>query len=882
MRALRAFFHRAGGVFAKERKDQELAQEIQSHLQFHIEDNLRAGMSPEEARREAIIRFGSVESVKESYRDRRGLPFLETLLQDLRFGTRMLRRNPGFTATAVIVLGLGIGANSAIFSVVNAVLLKPLPYTNGERLVEIHQGAPRAGVSNIPFSVAEINDYRNQSHTLDGVVEYHNMPFILLGGTEPERVVTGVVSWNFFDVLGVKPLLGRSFRPDDEKPGAPAVLLLSYEYWIRSFGGDPTVVNRTFTMNDRIHTVIGILPPVPQYPDENDVYMPTTACPFRSDPQTIANRRNRMMQLFAAVKQDVSFKKAEADLEAVGANMSRTNTADYPPNYGYSVEAVPLREELTSNARPTMLILLGAATFVLLIACANVANLNLARMVRRERELAVRLALGAGRGRIFRQLLTESLLLSLAGGAVGLLLAHTGVGMLAAFVSHFTPRAREIRIDNNVLIFTFAIAVLSSIVSGTIAALDNRSTPDLKGGSPIAGENVSRGRLRNVLIVSQVAVSFLLLIGAGLMLRSFLKLQQVDPGFDPSNVLTMKVDLNFSKYTTNDKQRQFFEALIDKTESQPGVTSAAATMIFPLGESMPMQNDFMIEGRAPEQNKIPVGDFRIVSAGYFKTLRIPILEGREFSRSDRMETPSVVIINRSSAQRFWPNQDPLGKRISSDNGRTWMQVIGVSGDVKQNGLDRDATDEIYLAFAQFPMANASLVVRTTVEPLSVAGRIIQSIYEIDPNQPAARVRSLEQVREDSIAVPRLTFSLLGLFALIALAIAAAGIGGVMALNVTQRKHEIGVRMAVGAWPQEILRMVLGQGMTFISLGLGLGILSALALTRILHGLLFEVQPTDPATFLAVAAVLAVAAAGACYLPARKAARVNPMIALRCD
>ena len=882
MKTVRAFLHRIAGLFGKERRDREFAEEIETHLQFHIEDNLRSGMSPEQARREAILKFGGVESAKESYRDRRGLPLVETFWHDLRFGGRMLRRNPGFMITAVLILGLGIGANSAIFSVVNAVLLKPLPYENGDRLIAIHQGATKANLSDVPFSVPEVNDYRSQNHTLDGVVEYHNMAFILLGRQEPERVLTGVVSWNFFNVFGVKPIMGRSFSADDEKPGAPAVLLLSYEYWLRSFGGDPTVVNRTFTMNDKIHTVIGVLPPLPQYPNQDDVYMPTTACPFRSSPQLIANRHNRMLQVFGAVKPGVDLRQAQADLSSIASNLEKAYPNDYPSTFGYVVQATSLREELSHNAKPTMLVLLGAAGFVLLIACANVANLNLARMTRRERELSVRVALGAGRARIFRQLLTESLIIALAGSAVGLLLARSGLDLLIAFVSHFTSRAHEIRIDQSVLLFTLVIAVLTSIVSGTISALDATSSRDLKEGGQRATDSLGRHRLRSALIISQVAVSFLLLIGAGLMLRSFLKLQHVDAGFRPENVLTMKINLNFSKYNTEDKQRQFYESLLDKIQAQPGVRSAAGSMIVPLGDSMPMQNDFMLEGQTPGQTTVPVGDFRVVSAGYFKTLEIPVVEGREFTRLDRPNSPLVAVVNVSSARRFWANQDPVGKRISTDNGKTWFQIVGVVGDVKQNGLDQDATDEIYFSAAQAPMMDENLVVKTAVEPLSIARSIIELIYQIDPNQPAARIRSLEQVRAESIAIPRLTLSLLGLFAVIALAIAAVGIGGVMALNVSQRTHEIGVRMAIGAWPQEILRMVLGQGMVLTAIGLVLGVAGSLSLVRILHGLLFEVEPTDPPTFVAVAAVLALAAATATYFPARKAARVEPMTALRCE
>jgi predicted permease len=805
--------------------------------------------------------------------------------QDAGFALRMMRKNPGYTLAAVLTLGLGIGANSAIFSVVNAVLLKPLPYENGERLVTLQQQAPRAGMLRQPFSVAEINDYRAQSHSLDGLVEYHNMNFILLGRSEPERVETGVVSWNYFDVFGVKPLFGRSFRADDEQPGAPAVLMLSYEYWIRSFGGDPTVVNKKFTMNDRVHTVVGVLPPVPQYPDENDVYMPTTACPFRSRPAFIANRQARMMQVFGRMKPGMSVSQSGADLNAVAANLQRAYPNDYPPAIDYSIRTASLEEELTHNARPTMLVLLGAAGFVLLIACANVANLNLARMVRRERELAVRAALGAGRVRMFRQLLTESSLLAVIGGGLGLLFSWGALNLLVNFATRFTPRAREIHLDSTVLLFTLAVAVLTSVLSGTAPALAARDTvvDGLKEGSAQSTIGIGRRRMRSLLIVAQVAVSFLLLIGAGLMLRSFQKLQHVDPGFQPENVLTMQIGLDFTKYNTNDKQRAFFENFLERVRAQSGVKSAAASMMIPLTNNMQMPGDFQIEGQTPVPGRaLPVADFRVVSEGYFDTLHIPVLDGRAFTRIDRPESPLVAVVNHAAARHFWGEQDAVGKRFSLDSGKTWTQIVGVVGNVKQYGLDKDTVDEIYMPLAQSPLLDAIVVVKTSVEPMSVARGIIELLYAVDPNQPAARVRSMEQVRAESVAAPRLTSNLLSLFALLALTIAATGIGGVMALAVGQRRHEIGVRMAIGARPVEILRMVLGQGMALALLGIVLGLLGAFALTRLLQRLLFEVGPTDPLTFVGVAIVLSAATLVACYVPARRAARVDPIIALRVE
>jgi len=805
--------------------------------------------------------------------------------QDAGFALRMMRKSPGFTLAAILTLGLGIGANSAIFSVVNAVLLKPLPYEHGDRLVTLQQQAPRAGMLNQPFSVAEINDYRTQGHALDGLVEYHNMNFILLGRSEPERVETGVVSWDYFDVFGVKPLFGRTFRPEDEQPGAPAVLMLSYEYWIRSFGGDPTVVNKTFTMNDRPHMVVGVLPPVPQYPNENDVYMPTTACPFRSRPSFIADRQSRMMRAFGRMKPGISVSQARADLNGVAANLQKAYPKDYPPAIDYSIATASLEEELTHNARPTMLVLLGAAGFVLLIACANVANLNLSRMVRRERELAVRAALGAGRVRMFRQLLTESSLLALIGGGLGLLFSWGALNLLVSFAARFTPRAREIHLDATVLLFTLAVAVLTSLLSGTAPALAARETVvgSLKEGGAQSIIGRGRNRMRNLLIVAQVAVSFLLLIGAGLMLRSFAKLQHVDPGFQPENVLTMQIGLNFTKYNSNDKQRAFFETFLDKVEAQSGVKSAAASMMIPLTTGMTMTGDFQIEGQPPVPGQaLPVADFRVISPNYFETLHIPILEGRAFTRADRPGAPDVAIVNRSAARHFWGTQDPVGKRFSVDGGKAWMQIAGVVGDVRQYGLDKEPVDEIYVPLAQSPLLDGILVIKTAGEPMSIARGVIELLYGIDPNQPAARVRSLEQVRAESVAAPRLTTNLLGVFALLALAIAATGIGGVMALAVGQRRHEIGVRMALGARPAEILRMILGQGMALALVGVGLGLFGAVWLTRLLQQLLFEVTPTDPLTYIGVAAVLGLAALVACYIPARRAARVDPIVALRVE
>jgi predicted permease len=810
---------------------------------------------------------------------------LSLLRQDAAFAGRVMRKSPGFTLAAIATLALGIGANTAIFSVVNAVLLKPLPYAHGERIVVLREEDPEVGLDSASFSVPEMEDLKSRNRSLDGLVEYHTMSFILLTGAEPQRVDTGVVSWNFFDLFGVKPLLGRAFVPADEIRGAPAVLLLSYEYWQHAFAGDPTILGRHFRMNDRDHEVVGVLPPFPQYPNVNDVYMPSVACPFRSNPATIANRGARMLRLFGRLQPGVRPGEAQADLSIVTASMKKEAPDSYPKGGEMVARVQPLREELTRQARPTMWLLLASAAFVLVIACASVANQNLARIARREREFSIRAAMGAGRARLFRQLLTESLLLSLAGGVLGLLLAAGMMRMLVAFAARFTPRAGEIRIDTAVLLFTLVVSLLTCVLSGSAPALAGRSDlfGSMKESAAAVTPPAARRRTRSVLIVAQFAVSFVLLIGAGLMLRSLTNLQNVDPGFQPERVLTMNIYLDFAKYTDGAKQDQFFESLLEKVRARPEVRSAAMSLTLPLDRRVQADGAFRIEGRPVDtREKAMVSDFRVVSTDYFRTLGIPVVSGREFGRGDGAQTAPVVLVNQAIARHRWPEENPVGCRVSFDDGRNWATVVGIVGDTRENGLDQPAADGIYLPLAQNPLLQGTLIARTTGDPMDVARTVLQRLYEIDPDQPAGRIRSLESVRADSIAAPRLVARLMGLFAAIALLIAAAGIGGVIALTVSQRTHEFGVRLAIGARPRDLLGMVLGQGLRLAGAGVFLGLLGALALSRVLQGLLFGVQPTDPPTFAAVAAVLVLAAVAACLLPAQRAARVDPLRALRAE
>ena len=816
----------------------------------------------------------------------------QILTSDCAYAFRMMRKNLGFTLVAILTLALGIGANTAIFSVVHAVLLKPLPYPDGQQLIFVRQQEPKLGVEDLAFSVVEIEDYRKQNRSLSGLVEYHGMAFTLFGHGDPDRVRTGVVSANYFDLFGIKPLLGRTFLPDDDRLGAPAVLVLSYEYWKNNFGSDPEIVGKIFEMNDKVHTVVGVLPPVPQYPNENDVYMPTSACPWRSNKAHLEMRDMRMMEVFGRMKPGITVAQASADISAISAGLKATYPKFYPDNSGYGSVTSALQRELTKDARPTLLLLLAAAGFVLLIACANVANMTLSRMVQRERELAVRTALGAGRTRLLRQLLTESFLMAVIGGLLGLLFTYASLQLLTDFVSRLSPRAREIHIDSGVLLFTLGAALGTSIIFGTLSALFSRVNlaSSLKEGTAGAGSGVGRNRMRDVLVVCQVAFSFMLLIGAGLMLRSLVKLQSVDAGITPQRVLAMRTSLNWSKYIDGDKRRVAVEMLLDRVRSEPGVLSAAVSDRYPFepetlsAGAAAFSFNFQIEGRQLQPGEAPpASTYAAVSPDYFKTLGIPLREGRLFTAgdSDEFKAPNVLLINEAAKRQLWPKEDPVGKRISADGGQHWAQIVGVVGDVREFGLDHPPASEFYVPQAQNP-SPAALIVRTATEPLSMTRALTRAVHDVDSQTAVTHTLTIEQARYESMASPRVTTTLLGIFGGLALLIATAGIGGIIALMVSQRVREIGIRIALGARPSSILQMILGKGLLLAGLGVAIGIVGAMALAGLVKSLLFEVPPTDVFTFGAVGLTLLIAAAVASFLPAKRAASVNPNVALRAE
>jgi putative ABC transport system permease protein len=861
-------------------------QEMGAHLQCEVDENVARGMSNEEARRQAYLKFGSPTRVREEIWQMNSVAWVENLLRDVRYAWRTLLRNPGYALVAVLTLGLGIGASTAIFTVINGVLLRPLPYAQSSRIMHLDQVAARLVPDPIGISVPEYEDYRSQSRSFSGIAEYHSMLFTLLGAKNPERVVTGVVSGNYFDVLGVKPVLGRLLTPADESLNAPAVLVLSHAFWMKEFGGDPKVVGRSFAMNDRVHTVAGVLPPLPEYPDANDVYMPTTSCPYRSDPKTITNRDMRMITVYARLKPGITLQMAQSELATISGRMVAVNPKSYPKDAGFAAHATPVEQELTHAARPTFFALLGAAGLVLLLACANLANLALSRQLRRSREMAIRMATGASAWRLFRQMLTESLMVSLAGGLVGIAVAAAGTGLLTAYASRMTPLSDAVHLDGWVLLFAFGISLFTGVLFGAVPgyiASRIRLVSLTEAGERMAGSE-SATRLRGVFVAVQVTFSFVLLMCAGLMMRSLYNLLSVDPGFKTANVLSMQVSLNWTKYSKDSAVSAFFREVLSRTEALPGVEAASASSMAPLNSNMtPMDAGVLVDGQTFQPDKVlPRVDFEISSPDYFRVLNIPILAGRIFTESDGENTQKIAIVNARMAKHFWPHQNAIGHRVSHDNGKTWMTVVGVISDVHQYGLDKEPNDAIYLPLDQFAIPNSHIMVRTRLDPMRMANQVEEIIHQIDPQQPVAEIRTLDQMRNAQLGTPRVTTMLLGMFAAVALFITAVGVSGMLALSVARRSKEIGIRIALGATKENILRDVLRQGLMPVLVGLLLGAAASFFATRALTHMLFAVRPDDPVTFAWIAALLFVVALVGCLVPGRRAVNVDPMKALRME
>ncbi len=797
-----------------------------------------------------------------------------TLWQDLRYGARMLLKRPGFAALAALTLAVGIGANTAIFSVVNTVLLRPLPYSDPDRLMLIRE----TKLPQFPeFAIAPGNflDWQSQQETFDRFEAFRGFYYNLTGTGAPERLRASRVTAGLFPTLGVQPALGRDFLAEEDRPGSDAVVIISHGLWQRRFGGDANIVGQPLQLNGRSYQVIGVMPESLRFLDRNAELW----TPIAFTDQERQNHGGHYISAIARLKPGVTPEQAQTNLATIAARLEQ----QYPDtNAGWGIKLIPLFEAAVGEMRPTLWVLLGAVALVLLIACANVANLLLARASSRHKEIAIRSALGASRRRLVRQLLTESLLLALVGGAVGVLLAYWGLDLLLSLAPENLPRMRDVSLDARALGYTFAVTLLTGVIFGLAPALQS-SNPDLnetlkEGGRGSTGGR--RQRVRSLLVVTEVALALVLLAGAGLMLKSFWRLQQVDPGFNAENALVVNVNLPPSKYADAQQQAAFFRQLLERTATLPGVQAVGAT------QSMPIINDFIlglvIEGRPPAApGDEPSTNYYAISPDYFRAMGIPLIRGRAFTERDTTGAPRVAIVNETFARRFFPDEDPIGKRIHVTNGpETFREIVGIVGDVRHYGLEREAPAQAYEPYLQQPFAGMSIVVRTAADPANLSAAMRQEVFALDKDQPVASVRTLEEILAESVAQRRFSMFLLGLFGGIALLLASVGIFGVMNYTVAQRTHEIGIRLALGAQRRDILRLVVGQGMGLALIGVALGLVAAFAGTRVMASMLYGVSATDPLTFTGVALLLAVVAFLACYLPARRATKVDPMIALR--
>jgi putative ABC transport system permease protein len=808
---------------------------------------------------------------------------MDAFRQDLRYGWRMLVRSPGFTALAMFALALGIGANTAVFSVVDGVLLRPLPYPEPERLATVWMTLPEP----VPASAGDFTGWREGNEAFVGMAAFHSQPYVLKGGV-PE-ILGGVrCSAELFSVLGIPAALGRTILPEEDRAGAARVAVLGHALWQRRFAGDPAIVGKPISLDDVPHTVVGVMPAgfqfprrgeLPsgfQFPLDVDVYTPLAWTPAQA-----ANRGREYLAVVGRLAPGVTLAQAQTVMDATVKRMAQ----ELPATSGErGARVVSLREQVLSRVAPGLLMLLGAVALVLLIACANVANLVLVRASTRSKEMAIRAALGAGRGRVMRQLLTESLLLALSSGAVALLLAVWGVELLRRLLPDTLPRVAEIGVDARVFGFTLVVSLVSGILFGLAPALETSSprlAPALQEGGRSGGETGSR-RLRAALVVGEVALALVLLCGAGLLLRSFVLLGRVDSGVDPKNVLAVDVRLPRTRYEPP-RQAAFFEELLARLRGAPGVRAVAA--IYPLPLSGADEGaTFRIDGRAVSPDDHLVAGPRLVSPGYFETMGIPVVRGRGFAESDRADAPATLVINEAMVRAYFPAGDPIGQRLmlTASAGQPWREIVGVIRDVHHRGLDEPSRPEMYFPFAQFPTPGLTLVLRTEGAPRRSVAAVESAVRSIDADQPLGAVRTMDELLTRSVAGRRFPLLLLATFATLALVLAAVGIYGVMSFLVAQRRHEIGVRMALGAEAKDVRRLVVGQGMRLVLAGLALGALGAFALTRVLRGLLFAVSATDPLTFGAVALLLVLVALAACWIPARRATRIDPLAALRYD
>jgi predicted permease len=876
-------------------REGEIVDELSQHLEDQFEQAVQGGASEQEAHDAVLQELNEndllVPALKRLERRVQQNPvvmgsegktnMIGDLLQDLRYGLRMLMRNPGFTIVAVLALALGIGANTAIFSVVNTVLLRPLPYKNPEALMTVWEDATHMGFPFNTPSPANFLDWREQSTVFEGMAALAQRSFNLTGAGEPERFDGRKVSANLFTILGVEPILGRTFRPEEDQPGS-RVVIFSHGVWQRRFGGDPGIIGRPVNLDGESYTVIGVMPRTVDLPSM-DNWHDQLWVPIAFSSEEAASRGNHYLEVIARLKPGVTRQQAQAEMTTIAARLER-QYPEYNTRVGIKVQS--LHEQLVGPIKPALLVLLGAVGFVLLIACANVANLLLARAAVRQKEIALRLALGASRSRLTRQFLTESVLLAGLGGLFGLIFSFIALDVLRKFIPESISQAQAIGIDGKVLIFTALVSLVTGLIFGLAPASQASNfnlSETLKEGGRDSSSGSRGNRIRGALVVSEVAVSFLLLIGAGLLINSFLNLRKLDPGYRADHLLTMKVQLPETKYPDKERRAPFFRELIRKVQTLPGVQSVAVASNLPLtynGDSMPIG----VEGRPdPPPDQSPDVILRVVSPGYFATMGIPIVAGRDISEKDTADAVRVVVISEKTARYFWPGQDPIGKRLkpgSTTSDSPWREVIGIVKDVRQNDFVAEPKMQMYMAHEQVgSFAANAVVVRTQVDPLSLGTSVRKIVWEIDKDQPVSDIRSMEEIVSRAVARQRFSTMLLGIFATLALVLAAVGIYGVMSYSIAQRTREIGIRMALGAQRSDVLKMVVGQGLKLVVIGVAIGLAAAFVLTRVMATLLFGVSATDPLTFVIISMVLLGVALVASYIPALRATRVDPMVAL---
>jgi putative ABC transport system permease protein len=872
---LRFTWLRLKGLLRKEQVEEEMDAEMRFHLMMRAQENIRNGMTPERAMRDARRRFGSLDRVKDAAREIKGGGMLATLLQDARYGVRMMIKSPVATAVAVLTLAAGVGANTAIFSVVNAVLLKALPYHNSHRLVLVSGADQSAGPGVI--SPAEAQDFAAQLATLEDFAAMQSQSINLTGGDQPERVRGAFVTANFFDVFKIQPAAGRTFARGEDQPGAERVVVVSEGFRRRRLNSDPKLAGRKVILNGEPYSVVGVVPDSFKHPLDSEVEVWTTVQRF---PGYAERRDARFLFGVGHLKPGVTPAQGQVEADTVAARMAQA----YPNESAGRGAKVELLEEATvKNIRPILLALFAAVGCILLIACSNLANLTLARGTARRKEFALRSALGAARWRLARQLLTEATLLALLGGGVGLLLARWGTDLLLAVNPGVLPRG-EVRLDAPVLLFTLGASVLTGFLFG-LAPAWQMSRIDLhtalKEGGRAVGDGAGALRARSVFVVVQTALALVLLVGGALFIKSFYRLLQVNPGFKTENLLTLEYRLPRNKYVEPAAQWEFHRQVVEQLRAVPGVESAALIRGLPLTGNSGSVRILPPDGETPPRGQEPQIHFNTATPDYFATMGIPFVQGRLFDDGDRLDTPAVVVINQTMARRFWPGQDPVGKQVKFVGGDgAPATVVGVVGDAKHDWLSEEQRPQIYDCYCQSPGLFATVVVRTKVEPMSLSQAVRGAVWKVDKDQPVWKVRTVESLMAYNVADKRFLMLLMVVFAALALTITAVGLYGVVNYTVGRRTHEIGVRVALGARARDVLKLVVSQGMRLALTGVVVGLIASFALTRFIQSLLFGVSATDALTFTSVSALLCGVALLACYIPARRATKVDPLVALR--